>query len=1158
MAQMVHPTVVCMFAPSVGIPMDGDSQGGLAVPQLVMLANVALTTEATSGGCDFGGAEEMVEKDMVELKTVGSSGYSDSEDESLAGYGYAEHPEMASVGYQPETPLPVEYAAEEEEEEDVRAEEDTREQQAPCSSPNLARTRSATSGKRKRGPASAEDSKKKKPFLCKPCQYRAENEEDFVRHIRAHGSKKLAAFAQSKGEECPAPATPDSAAAATEDGGAVYSKGVIRCNRCGYNTNRYDHYTAHLKHHSKEGDSQHVYKCTICTYTTISQYHWKKHLRNHFPRKLYTCSQCCYFSDRKNNYVQHIRTHTGERPFQCPHCPYTSSQKTHLTRHMRTHSGEKPFKCDVCSYVAANQHEVTRHVGQVHGGPKPLSCPHCQYKTADRSNYKKHVELHVSPRQFLCPVCSYAASKKCNLQYHIKSRHPGCADITMDVSKVRLRVKNVEAAGKKPQPVLAGIAEEEPEPEREPQGEVAESADDGEKEGDEDMAGPINLSIKKPGRTAGGRVREKEGKEEKSPKEVEVEEGGLPEKGNEGKSTVNTERQPKREEMVEKPRDRLSPVQDKRKERGERKAAKVAVKVGDAEKQAETQASQSEQSMAQGGERTEDVTEPEERDATKEWPKRGRKPGRKSSIKAAAEEEKTKTTIEATEEKEVVKENKNSVKMKSATKRLSRGGKNLEKADKETESPETPPKESKTKVGKRKSDNTDTSLPKEDEILDQTASCTRSKRRKLEGVGSHPDEPEAEHRASKVPKEPVRRRGQRKKRDQLKEETKNVELIESGLEGIEVETEMEKTVESTEPGVLTVVSLEQEGNSKQAQNEDSPLGELQPGTVEDQEEVPELSVQTGGELQHQDMGMEASTKVDSVVNQDKEPEEVAAPVESSLEAKELVAEEDHSVEVQPENVSKKTDTPESGMDSVGTCPPIEEAPVPSVAPGGPKSAEGKKVLPPLELPKAGDKPGDTEEDEGIHSPDGSDISDSVSEGSDDSGLNSAPTGLDTPTEEIPTPTMKIPSTTEGIVTPAKENHTSKEVSHSPIMDSHVPVMHSPSPTIMSNPPSEESHSPTMENHTSNEVDHTPIKDIPTSVKHGPSPTVESHVPLIERHASMKDSPTPTVESHTPTKLTSHTCIFCDRTFPVEVDYRRHLNRHLVNVYYLEDAVAEKP
>uniref|UniRef100_A0A8C6QQH3 C2H2-type domain-containing protein n=1 Tax=Nannospalax galili TaxID=1026970 RepID=A0A8C6QQH3_NANGA len=75
----------------------------------------------------------------------------------------------------------------------------------------------------------------------------------------------------------------------------------------------------------KAGDNERVYKCIICTYTTVSEYHWRKHLRNHFPRKVYTCSKCNYFSDRKNNYVQHVRTHTGEKPFKCHQCSYPVS-----------------------------------------------------------------------------------------------------------------------------------------------------------------------------------------------------------------------------------------------------------------------------------------------------------------------------------------------------------------------------------------------------------------------------------------------------------------------------------------------------------------------------------------------------------------------------------------------------------------------------------------------------------------------------------------------------------------------------------------------------------------------------------------------------------------------------------------------------------------
>lgn len=139
--------------------------------------------------------------------------------------------------------------------------------------------------------------------------------------------------------------------------------------------------------------------------------------------------------------------------------------------------GERPFKCESCSYLAANQHEVTRHARQVHDGPKPLRCPHCDYKTADRSNYKKHVELHLRPRQFLCPLCSYAASKKCNLQYHLKSRHRGCTVEHLDLSKVKLRVK-------RPDGRRSGEEQEE-------QGEEQE----------QEESTPINLSVRKSGRS---------------------------------------------------------------------------------------------------------------------------------------------------------------------------------------------------------------------------------------------------------------------------------------------------------------------------------------------------------------------------------------------------------------------------------------------------------------------------------------------------------------------------------------------------------------------------------------------------------------------------------------------------------------------------------
>lgn len=144
----------------------------------------------------------------------------------------------------------------------------------------------------------------------------------------------------------------------------------------------------------------------------------------------------------------------------------------------------------------------------------------------------------------------------------------------------------------------------------------------------------------------------------------------------------------------------------------------------------------------------------------------------------------------------------------------------------------------------------------------------------------------------------------------------------------------------------------------------------------------------------------------------------------------------------PNKHSKKTDISPTCSSGEDTPSPAEEQPAPTFL--KPKSP------PSLVLPGQRSKPTEPEDDEGIHSSHegGSDISDSASEGSDDSGLNGNGAGS----------------------------------------------------TKMSNDPE-----------------------------------------------------TPTDEIPTPTELKSHMCIFCDRTFPLEVEYRRHLNRHLVNVYYMDSS-----
>lgn len=285
---------------NLGITLSSDmyefselSKAELAAPQLIMLANVALTGEVNGNCCDYMVGEE---RQMAELTTVGNTNFSDSDGEGIE--------DAQGVESDHEVLEDMELGA-------LRAPGIANET-AGLTESSVSHTCSPEKDFLMEVPDASESgddkckSLKNKPFRCKPCQYEAESEKEFVHHIRVHSAKRF--IVEEKAEKHGQVKETDSNTTDEVD----FSKGPIRCDRCGYNTNRYDHYLAHLKHHNKAGENERVYKCTICTYTTVSEYHWKKHLRNHFPRKVYTCSQCSYFSDRKNNYVQHIRTHTGK------------------------------------------------------------------------------------------------------------------------------------------------------------------------------------------------------------------------------------------------------------------------------------------------------------------------------------------------------------------------------------------------------------------------------------------------------------------------------------------------------------------------------------------------------------------------------------------------------------------------------------------------------------------------------------------------------------------------------------------------------------------------------------------------------------------------------------------------------------------------------
>ncbi|TWW55505.1 RE1-silencing transcription factor [Takifugu flavidus] len=917
-------------------------------PQLVMLANVAAVTAADGDG----GALD--EKEMMELKTVGSS-YLDSDEDNGSRYTDDNQncKEFCVIEY-PESPDPT-----------VQVnpvvtgsgEDDRNKAETPPAGARprpLASTKpSEQDGKVNEGPGGT---KKKKPFYCKPCHFQAQNEQQFVEHLRTHSASKMMVVNHVEGRSRNKTRDADAAAsgeAENSGGDTGDSKGLIRCERCGYNTNRFDHYIAHLKHHSKEGDDHRVFKCTLCPYTTVSQYHWRKHLRNHFPSKLHTCSQCSYFSDRKSNYIQHIRTHTGVRPFQCLYCDYSSSQKTHLTRHMRTHSGERPFKCESCNYLAANQHEVTRHARQVHNGPKPLSCPYCDYKTADRSNYKKHVELHLNPRQFLCPVCKYAASKKCNLQYHIKSRHAGC-NVAMDISKVKLRVKK---AGPN------GAEENSSVHKRSDTREDFEVDRDNRDKGTD--ANPINLSIRRSSRPGNSQSAQTEAPDKVQDKTSRSEREKFG-KVKEQEKRITTRQKVKRaHEKV--PEEEIHP------------GSTTATKIGDGKAKTKVRKLQAEE---------QNPTEPNQ------------------TLKPDQRQSEDKRKMRPDKDKENQSSRK---KKKGLNKSRKSGSQHSEKCSRHADdsqqnlsgSQQTPEKKvAKEKAPKRRS----AEAPGPTKSLCDMPPKTR----RTKGAEKlHP-----------IPEGPGKIGDTRSTFTTKQKRSRNVSVNEDNLAVNKISGGPAQPQGSTE-------NPDTEPNSS-ATKEDSPgaLG-LDPRGAQDAPPNPTEPQLSSDSSLTRVCVTDPQNTVEKVPDPSRLPPPEPPPHRPSRPA--APAEPAQPVNGPAEVADGRLDEDASLMFSHPTSPPT------------------------LVLPVDLAKPADPEDDEGIHSSHegGSDISDSASEGSEDSGLNS--------------------------------NGGSGKLANDP--------------------------------------------------------------------------ETPTAELPTPTELKGHMCIFCDRCFPLEAAYRRHLNRHLVNVYYMDTAAG---
>ncbi|KAG7218153.1 hypothetical protein INR49_009054 [Caranx melampygus] len=356
---MAAQTVFSVEMFPVGVSLMEDTQSlsdmprnMLPAPQLVMLANVAAVTasEAGGGGGDGSAADE---KEMMELKTVGSS-YSDSEDESIIRYSYdnQNHREVCIIEY-PESPgvsmeaAVVENEAEEEEEGEegeaeeggVKAEDLSR---RPQLRPSATTRTSQQDGKRKEGSGTVtEGVKKKKPFHCKPCHFQAQNEQEFVKHLSSHSVSKMMVVnrvegrSKTKNKDAEVPEAQAPSGEEVDGGGDTGAmattgdvKGLIRCVR--------------------------PFQCPYCDYSS---------------ERPFKCESCNYLAANQHEVTRHARqVHNGPKPLSCPYCDYKTADRSNFKKHVELHLNPRQFLCPLCKYAASKKCNLQYHIKSRHSG----------------------------------------------------------------------------------------------------------------------------------------------------------------------------------------------------------------------------------------------------------------------------------------------------------------------------------------------------------------------------------------------------------------------------------------------------------------------------------------------------------------------------------------------------------------------------------------------------------------------------------------------------------------------------------------------------------------------------------------------------------------------------------------------------------------------
>ncbi|XP_026675835.1 zinc finger and BTB domain-containing protein 49 [Diaphorina citri] len=138
----------------------------------------------------------------------------------------------------------------------------------------------------------------------------------------------------------------------------------------------------------------------------------------------FPCRLCSQEFDTKEQRKKHERKdHETQGLFSCDLCSYTSTQKYYLVKHKSRHIKDYNVFCKICQLGFLSKNELDVHNIKQHDA-QPHTCPVCKKIFVNKVTLAAHKKIHLPiDKNCQCDVCGKSFARTFHLKSHISSVH---------------------------------------------------------------------------------------------------------------------------------------------------------------------------------------------------------------------------------------------------------------------------------------------------------------------------------------------------------------------------------------------------------------------------------------------------------------------------------------------------------------------------------------------------------------------------------------------------------------------------------------------------------------------------------------------------------------------------------------------------------------